>query len=385
MAAAVSAVTRLAAVSFDSILAFILLLAFWSWLGPARVVVRAQDRPEQAQARAPRFAVDPLWFKPLPDRWVTGDVGGNCVDAQDHVFIVNRGNLYAREEIAAKNAPPVIEFDTAGKVINSWGDWNLVPKKLHGCFVDYQGNVWIAGNEDGVVQKYSHDGSKLLLQIGTRGRFDTSDGTISGAPMNSSHTLLNLPADVAVDPANGDVYIADGYGNRRVVVFDRNGNFLRQWGRQGTEAETMRGGGGGLFLKAVHCVVLGNDGLVYVCDRSADRIEVFDKMGGFQKNIFVESQTAALTGIGSACWLAFSPDPAQEFMYVVDCGDEEVRVLDHATGIGLSSFGRPGSQAGEFLGLHTLAVNSKGDIITGEANIEAGGGRRVQMFKLIGN
>jgi DNA-binding beta-propeller fold protein YncE len=363
---------------------FILLLAFWSLLGPVQVAVHTQDQAGHHTLNAPHFAVDPFWFKPLPDRWVTGDVGGNCVDAQDHVFIVNRGNLYAREEIVAKKAPPVIEFDATGKVVNSWGDWNLVPKKLHGCFVDYEGNVWISGNEDAIVQKYSHDGSKLLLQIGTRQQFDTSDGTISGAPMNSSHTLLNLPADMAVDPSNGDVYIADGYGNRRVVVFDRSGNFLRQWGRQGTKAQT-EAGVGGLFLKAVHCVVLGNDGLVYVCDRSADRIEVFDKMGGFQRNVFVESQTAPLTGIGSACWLAFSPDAAQKFMYVADCGDEEVRVLDRVTGKALESFGRPGLQAGEFLGLHTLAADSKGDIITGEANIEAGGGRRVQMFKLIGN
>ena len=174
---------------------------------------------------APKFQVDPFWVKPLPDRWVTGDVSGTCVDAQDHLFITNRGNLYPKEKNTATPAPPVIEFDANGQMVNSWGDWAVLPKTLHGCFVDYEGNVWIGGNEDAIVQKYSHDGSKLLLQIGTKGVFDTSDGAITGAPMNSSYTLLNCPPSVAVDPANGDVYIADGYGNRRVIVFDRNGLF----------------------------------------------------------------------------------------------------------------------------------------------------------------
>ncbi|MGH9438452.1 MAG: hypothetical protein ACRD22_11300 [Terriglobia bacterium] len=361
--------------------AFCLFLVVWN---PA-VTVRtyAQGEPGQQPLEAPRFSVDPFWPQPLPDRWVTGDVGGTCVDAKDHVFIVNRGNLYPKDRIVAKAAPPVIEFNADGKVVNSWGNWDLLPKKLHGCFVDYEGNVWISGNEDAIVQKYTHDGSKLLLQIGTKGMFDTSDGTVTGAAMNSSHRLLNRPADMAVDPTNGDVYIADGYGNRRVVVFDREGHYLRQWGRQGTVAEE-RAGVGGVFLKDVHCVVIGNDGLVYVCDRQGDKIEVFDKMGNFRRNIWVESKTAPLTGLGSACWVGFSPDHVQQFMYVADCGDEEIRVLDRVTGKALSSFGRPGVQPGEFEGLHSLAIDSKGDLITGEANVGLGGGRRVQMFKFVG-
>ena len=342
------------------------------------LISQASAQPGRQINDVPKFKVDPFWPQPLPDRWVTGEVGGTCVDAQDNVFIVNRGNLTAKEQVNATKAPPVIEFNPDGKMVRAWGDWKVFPGRPHGCFVDYQGNIWIAGNEDGIVQKYSHDGSKLLLQIGTKGKFDTSDGTINGAAMNSSHTLLNCPADIAVDPANGDVYIADGYGNRRVVVFDRNGHFLRQWGKQATQAQTDAGVGG-VFLKVVHCVVIGNDGLVYVCDRLGDRIEVFDKMGSFKRNILIESKTAPLTGIGSACWIGFSPDKAQTFMYVADCGDEEVRILDHATGRTLSTFGRPGHQAGEFDNLHSLAVDSKGDIITGETV----GGRRVQMFRLV--
>jgi DNA-binding beta-propeller fold protein YncE len=329
----------------------------------------------------PKFEVDPSWPKPLPNRWVTGDVAGTCVDSQDHVFIVSRANLSAKEQQIATPAPPVIEFDQDGKVVNSWGDPKVIGARFHGCFVDYQGNVWIGGTEDGVIQKYSHDGGKLLLQIGTKGTFDTSDGTSTGAPMNSSHVFLNKPSGVAVDPANGDVYISDGYGNRRIVVFDREGHFLREWGQQGTKAQT-EAGVGGVFFRVVHCAVMGNDGFVYVCDRNGGRIEVFDKMGNFQRNILIRSKFASLSAgsdAGSPAWIAFSPDPAQKFMYVAT-GDEDVWIIDHATWQTLATFGQPGHQVGEFDHVHSLSVNSKGDIITGETTT----GRRVQMFRLVG-
>lgn len=337
---------------------------------------QAKAQSAQQAMGAPKYQVDPYWPKPLPDRWVTGEVGGVCVDAQDHVFTMNRDYLTPTEKITAKASPPVTEYDPDGNLVNSWGNREQLPARLHGCFVDYEGNIWIGGNQDGVVQKYTHDGSKMLLQIGTKNQFDTSDGTIDGAPMNSSHTLLNLPASIAVDPTNGDVYIADGYGNRRVVVFDKNGHFLRQWGRQGTVAE-VDAGVGGVFLKVVHCVVIGKDGLVYVCDRLGGRVEVFDKMGNYKRSVVIESKTARLTGVGAACWLAFSPDQAQKFMIVGDCGDSEVRILDRATGQALSSFGRPGNQIGEFGATHSLAVDSKGDIIIGDSI----NGRRIQMWR----
>jgi len=324
----------------------------------------------------PTFEVDPYWPKPLPDRWITGESGGVCIDAHDHVFIINRGDLSPAEQKTSTASPPVIEFDPAGNVINSWGNRDALPKGLHSCTIDFENNIWIGGNQDGIVQKYTHDGSEMLLQIGTRGLLDTSDGTITGAPMNSSHTLLNLPASIAVDPKNGDVYVADGYGNRRVVVFDQTGHYLRQWGRQGTTAEAD-GGVGGVFLKVVHCVVIGNDEFVYVCDRLGDRIEVFDKMGNFQRNIFVESKTGRLTGVGSACWIGFSPDPLQKFLYVGACVDGEIRVLDRATGQDISRFGRPGNQLGEFGSVHTLAMDSKGNIIVADSI-----GRKIQRWKL---
>jgi hypothetical protein len=338
-------------------------------LGSGSTLLKA--KPPAGTGEVPKFEVDPAWPAHFKELWVTGDVAGTCVDAQDHVFIVNRGNLASDEERNGRPAPAIIELDPDGKVVNSWGDRKILPNgMLHGCTVDRESNVWLAGNEDGIIQKYTHDGSKL----------DTSDGTPAGYEMNSSHVMLNKPSCIAIDPANGDIYVSDGYGNRRVVVFDRDGHFLRQWGRQGTVEDTEKGVGG-VFLDTVHCVAIDNAGLVYVCDRRGDRVEVFDKMGNFKKNIEIKPGTGYNRGLaGSAWWVAFSPDPEQKYMYVSDGGNELIWTLDHATGRILSGFGQPGHMAGEFTFLHTIAVDSKGNIIAGETIR----GQRVQKFKFMG-
>ena len=337
--------------------------------------------PLQGQVNPPKFEIDPYWPKPLPNGWVNGWVGGVCVDAKDHVFIVDRRNLTDNEKEAGHPAPPVIEFDSEGNVVNSWGDPDAVPSWQHGCYVDYENNVWLAGAKDGIVQKYTHDGSKLLLQIGKSGAFDSSDGTVDGRALNSSHTLLNRPAGVAVDPSNGDIYIADGYGNSRVAVFDRNGKFLRQWGRQGTSAEA-EAGEPGAFMQVVHCITIGNDSLVYVCDRQGDRVQVFDMMGNFKRNIWIRTGSEHLPDRGgTAMWVGFSSDPAQRFMYVASEHNDQVYILDHSTGKILSSFGRVGHLLGEFTHAHTLAVDSKGNIYVAEVQM----GNRVQKFKIVGS
>src|SRR6267143_429429 len=155
-------------------------------------------RPAEAQGSTPKYEVDPFWPRPLPNQWVTGSVGGVCTDAQDHVFIVNRRNLTDNELDAAYQAPWVIEFDPEGDVVNSWGDANVLGSGRHACYVDYENNVWLPSNQDGIVQKYSHDGSKLLLQIGARGIIDSSDGTVAGRALNSSHTGFYRPGGIAV-------------------------------------------------------------------------------------------------------------------------------------------------------------------------------------------
>src|SRR3979490_2157041 len=174
--------------------------------------------PTRAQVGGPKYEVDPTWPKPLPGNMVTGRAGGICVDAQDHVFEVNRGDLQDKEKLVATPAPPVLEYDSDGNLVNSFGDFKIAPSSIHGCIVDKENNLFVAGNDDAVVQKYTHDGSKLLLTIGTKGLFDSSTGLITGIAMNQSKTLLNKPADIAVDPANGDVYIADGNGHHTLHV-----------------------------------------------------------------------------------------------------------------------------------------------------------------------
>jgi DNA-binding beta-propeller fold protein YncE len=347
-----------------------------------------------AQGNPPKYEVDPSWPRPLPNKWVTGAVSGVCTDAQDHVFIVNRGNLTENELDSGRQAPPVIEFDPQGNVANSWGNRETLPEGLHGCFVDYQGNVWIAGSDDTFIQKYSHDGSKVLLQIGQKGVADSSDGTIQGIALNSSHTGFYRPSAITVDPSTGDVYVADGEepgSNHRVAVFDRNGRFLRQWVLHRTKAE-MEAGEGDEFMQVPHCVAIGNDGLVYVCDRRGDRVQVFDKMGTFQKDILVPYEKRSQNGPrlghvprawGTVEWLGFSADRMNRFMYVVNEDNEQVDTLDRSTGKVLSTFGRAGHQVGGFTFAHTLAVDSKNNVYVGEAGAEEAG-NRVQKFKLIG-
>jgi DNA-binding beta-propeller fold protein YncE len=343
--------------------------------------------PLHAQGKAPRFEVDPAWPKPLPNLWVTGGIGGVCIDSRDHVFILNRRDLTDNDLDAGHQAPVVIEFDPEGNVVNSFGDPDVTPNTPHGCAVDSENNVWVTGTSDGIVQKYSHDGSKLLLQIGQRGVVDSSDGTAKGKALNSSHSAFFKPAGIAIDPKNSDVYVADGEtpgGNHRIAVFDRTGQFLRQWDLHRTGAD------GDAFVPVLHCVTIDNNGLVYVCDRRGHRIQVFDKMGNFQKNIPVEFEAMSKlpTGpehqpgaLGSAVWIDFSRDPGQKYMYVVNQDNERIDILDRASGQILSSFGRVGRQPGDFTYAHFLAVDSRGNLYV----TEVGTGKRIQKFKMVGS
>jgi DNA-binding beta-propeller fold protein YncE len=338
-----------------------------------------------AQQRPPKYEVDAGWPKPLPDRWVTGGIGGVCVDARDHVFVLNRRDLTDNELDAAHQAPPVMEFDSEGNLVNSFGNPEIVPNVLHGCSFDSDNNVWMGGGRDGIVQKYTRDGSKLLLQIGKRGVVDSSDGTLKGRPLNSSRSSFFESAGIAVDPSNGDIYVADGEGqdsNHRVVVFDRNGQFLRQWEPHREDSEV-----GEMFVPVVHCIVISNAGLVYVCDRRARRLQVFDKQGHFQNNIpisfepqsdYPASPEHKPGASGTAVWVAFSPDPSQRFLYVTNQDNERIEILDRFSGQILSNFGRAGHQLGEFTYAHFVAVDSKGNAYVGEIN-----GKRVQKFKIV--
>ena len=163
-----------------------------------------------AQNTAPRYEVDLSWPKPLPDRWVIGGLGGVCVDNQDHVFLLNRQDVLDVDLNAGHMAPPIIEIDPAGNVVHFWGDLKILDPRLHSCHVDKDNNIWIGSAPSGMVQEYTHDGSKLLLQIGRKGVLDSSDGTAKGKPLNSNAAQFFMPSSIFVDPQNGDVYVADG-------------------------------------------------------------------------------------------------------------------------------------------------------------------------------
>jgi hypothetical protein len=169
--------------------------------GLVAIVLTLSHNPARAaDSDVPRFVVDPFWPKPLPDRWVTGAVGGVCVDGHDHVFGVNRSDLTTMEQAVGKEpAPIVIEYDSDGNLVNSWGDPKQMPKSVHGCFVDREHNIWIGGSGDGIVQKWSHDGKRLLLQIGRKGVCDNGDEKCGEPGANKSALLLNEPADIAID------------------------------------------------------------------------------------------------------------------------------------------------------------------------------------------
>jgi DNA-binding beta-propeller fold protein YncE len=339
-----------------------------------------------AQERVPQFAVEPLWPKPLPNNWILGQVSGITTDKHDHIWIVHRPDSLTPRELSASHdppeakcciaAPPVLEFDTSGNLLRHWGGPGSVyqwPESEHGIFIDDNGFVWLAGNgrKDGQLLKFTMDG-KFVLQIGKQGLGHDSNAT----------ERLGSPSDVAVDVTAKEVFAADGYANRRVVVFDsETGAYKRHWGAYGNRPNDEKQAKydpakppSQQFGNPVHCVRIDKDGLVYVCDRTNDRLQIFRKNGTFVAEHIFEKGTL---GTGSVYDLVFSPDKDQKFIYMIDGMNGEVRIVDHASKAVLGRFGRPGRQAGQFTALHNVAVDHQGNIYTAEVNT----GQRVQKFR----
>jgi len=388
---------------------FITILAV---LGITNIRLTRMGEVEAANVMAPRFEVDPLWPKPLPNHWILGQTIGVSVDSQDHVWIIHRkGSLEPGEVHATTNpptaqccapAPPILAFDSDGNLIANWGgpdrgfDW---PESNHGITVDYKGNVWIGGNgrgsppsggrgqtsnkddegQIGGVRGYFNDsmvlkftqGGKFLMQIGKPGQSKGSNDIEN----------LRLPAKTFVDKTTNELYVADGYGNHRVIVFDaETGKYKRHWGAYGHKPEDLDLGRynpkdppAQQFRNPVHCVELSNDRLLYVCDRVNDRIQVFKPDGTFVKEMFINRETL---GSGSAWDIALSRDPQQKYLYLADGENDRVHILDRDSLEVLTSFGEGGRQPGEFYGVHSIATDSKGNIYTTETYR----GQRVQKF-----
>ena len=353
---------------------------FGVWSAVVLVLMVAAGAAAPAQTpRVPEYELDREWPKlPLPNRWITGGLGGMCVDSRDHVYILNRQNVVEADLNAAQLAPPVIEFDPDGNVVQAWGNSDVIGDRLHDCHVDDEQNVWLVAAGTGVVQKYSSDGSSLLFQIGESGVYDSVDGTREGTALNSARAQCFLPASIDIDDSTGDIYVADGEtpaGNQRVAVIDQSGTFLRQWPLHRVSEESD-------ITPLPHCLRISNDGLVYVCDRQADRIQVFNRTGTFVRNIDVAWPSYAPTGSqrsgtrGTAVVLAFSHDVEQRYLYVLNQNSVQVDMIDRTSGQLVTSFGGgPGRYPGQFTLPHGIAVDSLGRVYVAEQE-----GRRIQRF-----
>lgn len=364
-------------------------------LGEARVPLL------QTPALVPRFEVDPAWPKPLPNHWLVGAVVGVAVDARDHVWITHRPSTLQPNETRSfwRAAPPVLEFDAAGTLVSSWGgpgtgyEW---PQLEHGVYVDDQDNVWLGagGDKDAHLLKFTRQG-KFLMQIGRQGQGSGSNDTRN----------LGAAANMVVDPATRELYVADGYVNHRVIVFDADtGAYKRHWGAYGkppddrfftNAGERLPGPFSGTVqnenrpsqydpngpaapqFRIVHAVRISRDGLVYVCDRTNDRLQVFRKDGTFVQEAVIAKDTF---GSGSVWDVGFSIDPEQRFLFVPDGTNQRVYVLERKSLQVVSTFGGAGHWAGQFYGAHNLAVNSTGDLFITETYE----GKRVQKFRYSG-
>jgi len=351
------------------------------------------------QVEAPSFEVDPFWPKPLPNHWLLGSVIGVDVDERDHVWIIHRSSATLdRNERGLEQqpptgeccagAPPVLEFDPEGNLVGSWGgpgpgyEW---PSSNHGIRIDYKGNVWIGGNgpEDSQVLKFDRKG-KFLLQVGKsaarRGAPD-KDGRPTYAGGSNDPISFGRVAKIFVDPRQNEAYLADGYLNKRVAVIDADtGTLKRYWGAYGNRPDDTNLGPynptappAQQFRNPVHCADMSMDRLIYVCDRQNNRLQVFTPDGKFVKEAFFAKNSLS----EGAVWdVAFSRDPQQRFIYLADGRNMKIRVLRRDTLEELTNFGDGGRQPGQFFAVHSIAVDSHGNLFTTETYE----GKRVQRF-----
>jgi DNA-binding beta-propeller fold protein YncE len=376
-------------------------------LGISQFVLDQTAAAQQKGAvMAPRFEVDPLWPKPLPNHWLLGSAIGVSVDADDHIWIIHRssstlGNneklLETGDGECCQGAPPVLEFDQAGNLLRHWGgpgqgyEW---PDSNHGITIDYKGNVWIGGNggPDSHVLKFTKDG-KFLLQVGKKGARASATAAGPGAGRegagggggfaggSNDQVSFGRVAKIFVDAKANEAYLSDGYLNKRVAIVDADsGKMKRYWGAYGNKpddtplpAYNPEAPPAQQFRNPVHCAELTNDRLLYVCDRQGDRIQVFTPEGKFVKEGFYAKRTK---NSGSVWDIAFSRDPQQTYIYVPDGVNARVRVINRQTLEEVTTFGDGGRQPGQFYGPHSIATDSGGNIYITETYE----GKRVQKF-----
>jgi DNA-binding beta-propeller fold protein YncE len=359
----------------------------------------------------PTFEVDPLFPKNLPNHWLMGPTIGVDVDSRDHIWVVHRNTpdqFVANTEVGlaqdppvsecCQPGPPVLEFDQEGNLVSSWGgpgtetgDY-VWPSSNHGITVDGMDNIWIGGNggADSHVLKMDRQGN-FLMQVGTPGARMTgpvSERTGQPTPQRDSHAMdsFGRVAKIGIDNAANEAYFADGYFNKRIAVVDMDtGEIKRYWGAYGNEpdddADLGRYSNGSepaqQFRGPVHCSEISDDGMVYVCDRGADRIQVFQKDGTFVSETIVAPATLSQ---GSTWDIDFSHDAEQKYIYLADGQNMKVYIIERATMEVLTAFGDGGRQPGMFFAVHSIAVDSMGNIFTTETYE----GSRLQKFTFKG-
>lgn len=375
------------------------------------VALSTSARPALSAAAAPmpRFEVDVAWPPPLPNDWVMGDASSIAVDSRDHVFVLSRPRTVAAAQ-KAHAAPPVMEFDQDGRFLKGWGgpgngfDW---PDTEHGIYIDSRNHVWIGGNNPIAQLRLTPRSDDMLLKFTRDGAFVSQIGGRDRSKGNRDPDNPKEPADIFVDPKTNEAYIADGYGNRRVLVLDADsGRFKRMWGAFGNPPEdppappaaapvgtsgTAAGsastappanaatpplettGRGPDQFGIVHSVEVATDGLVYVADRANRRVQVFRTDGRYVNQVFINR---GVSSPNTAAGIAFSPDAKQEYLYVADFGNAKVVILRRATLEVLGEFGSLGTRPGQFQNIHHIAVDSRGNLYTAEV----APGRRVQRF-----
>ncbi len=353
-------------------------------------VVFAAAAAAQSLPSAPVFQVDPNW-PVVPNHWVLGEVTSISVDRHDHIWVLHVPQSVPEAE-RTNAAPPVLEFDASGKLLASWGgpvdgcDW---PGREHGIFVEANDFVCIGGraggprattpgNSDDMVLKLTMAG-KCVMQIGHRGQ---SKG-------NTDTANVHQATDVFVDTSAKEVYVADGYGNKRVIVFDsETGTFKRMWGAFGNPPPPTFGPNVAVPQKQTtpdgppefglpHAIKVSRDGVVYVADRINNRIQMFTRDGKFLKQVRVTNEGSTVVPVPAG--FAFSPDKKQRYLYVVDSGPMRVVIFDRATMTQIGVVGMRGKAAGEFDIVHHMAADSKGNLYTAEIV----NNHRAQRFVLV--
>ena len=373
----------------------------------------ASPASSPAAGGVPRFEFDPSWPKmPLPNQWTFGEVGGVGVDAQGHIWVIQRPWTIWGRELAAvtgegeccRAAPSVIEFDYEGNVVQSWPElqqfkaapgtpvgqshprvgpegallWESKPgpygewgRREHTVYIDYKDNVWVSVDESHVIYKFTRNG-KHLFTIGEKDKTGGSNDT----------KRLGRPTNMVVDQETNDLFVSDGYTNRRVIVFDAGtGAYRRHWGAYGNPPDDVKmppydpKSPPSKQMDTVHGIALSRDGMVYVADRANNRIQVFDRSGKFVREVFIAKET---TDVGSTYGVAVSPDPQQQWLYVNDGSAGKIMILRRKDLEIVGSFGSQGRHAGQFLSAHSMTVDQRGNIYVGESR-----GRRVQRFRLV--